>query len=178
MASDLLQILIYFAIILACTPLLGGYMARVFAGERTLLSPVLIRLEQAIYGVYGIDPGRDQHRTRDPLAAAGGRRPPGATLCAILRLSAETQDADTLHGAFCGRSWPRYTGASDLAAGGAAASARPPDPEGVPLRCRGSARRLDHHFPAHRAYGAPAAALAGEAGAIPTVPRLTGEDVS
>jgi hypothetical protein len=36
-ASDLLQLLIYFAIISVCTPLLGSYMARVFAGERTLL---------------------------------------------------------------------------------------------------------------------------------------------
>jgi potassium-transporting ATPase potassium-binding subunit len=50
MASDLLQILIYFVIIVVCTPLIGGYMARVFAGERTLLSPVLIPLERAIYG--------------------------------------------------------------------------------------------------------------------------------
>ena len=35
------QILIYCAIIVAITPVLGGYMTRVFNGERTFLSPVL-----------------------------------------------------------------------------------------------------------------------------------------
>jgi K+-transporting ATPase KdpF subunit len=33
MASDLLQIPIFLGVLLACTPLLGGYMARVFAGS-------------------------------------------------------------------------------------------------------------------------------------------------
>jgi hypothetical protein len=36
--SNLLQTLIYLALTFAAMPLLGGYMARVFAGERTLLS--------------------------------------------------------------------------------------------------------------------------------------------
>jgi K+-transporting ATPase A subunit len=36
-----IQILIYCAIVVAVTPLLGGYMTRVFNGERTFLSPVL-----------------------------------------------------------------------------------------------------------------------------------------
>jgi potassium-transporting ATPase potassium-binding subunit len=55
MASDLLQILLYLAIILAGTPVLGGYMARVLAGERTLLPPQLATLERAILGACGID---------------------------------------------------------------------------------------------------------------------------
>ena len=33
------QILLYCAIIVAITPVLGGYMTRVFSGERTFLSP-------------------------------------------------------------------------------------------------------------------------------------------
>ena len=49
MASDLIQILIFLGIVLAGTPLLGGYMARVFAGERTLLSPVLGPVERGFY---------------------------------------------------------------------------------------------------------------------------------
>ena len=86
MASDLLQILIYFAIIVACTPLLGGYMARVFAGERTLLSPVLIPLERAIYGACGIDPGKEQHWTRYALALLATNAVGWVILYAILRL--------------------------------------------------------------------------------------------
>jgi potassium-transporting ATPase potassium-binding subunit len=86
MASDLLQILIYFAIIVACTPLLGGYMARVFAGERTLLSPVLIPVERAIYGACGIDPGKDQHWTRYALTMLATNAIGWVILYAILRL--------------------------------------------------------------------------------------------
>ncbi len=36
-----IQIILYCAIIVALTPVLGGYMTRVFNGERTFLSPVL-----------------------------------------------------------------------------------------------------------------------------------------
>jgi K+-transporting ATPase ATPase A chain len=39
--NQILELAIYFAIIIALTPLLGGYMKRVFAGERTFLDPVL-----------------------------------------------------------------------------------------------------------------------------------------
>ena len=86
MAADLLQILIYFALILAGTLLLGGYMARVFAGERTLLSPVLVPLERAIYGACGIDPGKDQHWTRYTLARLATNTVGWLLLYAILRL--------------------------------------------------------------------------------------------
>jgi K+-transporting ATPase ATPase A chain len=85
MAADLLQILIYFALILAGTALLGGYMARVFAGERTLLSPVLVPLERAIYGACGIDPGRDQHWTHYTLALLATNAVGWMLLYAILR---------------------------------------------------------------------------------------------
>jgi K+-transporting ATPase ATPase A chain len=86
MAADLLQILIYFVIIVACTPLLGGYMARVFAGERTLLSPALAPLERAIYGACGIDPGRDQHWTHYTFALLAVNAVGWVLLYAILRL--------------------------------------------------------------------------------------------
>jgi hypothetical protein len=86
MAADLLQILIYLALIGAATPLLGSFMARVFAGERTLLSPVLAPLERAIYGVCGIDPGRDQHWTHYALALLATNAVAWMLLYAILRL--------------------------------------------------------------------------------------------
>jgi potassium-transporting ATPase potassium-binding subunit len=56
-----IQILLYCAIIVAITPVLGAYMTRVFNGERTFLSPVLRPVEVALYKVAGVDPAREQH---------------------------------------------------------------------------------------------------------------------
>jgi potassium-transporting ATPase potassium-binding subunit len=58
--NQVLELLIYFGIIVALTPILGGYMKRVFAGERTFLDPVLKPLERGIYRVCGVDPEKDQ----------------------------------------------------------------------------------------------------------------------
>ncbi len=56
-----IQILIYCAIIVAVTPLLGAYMTRVFSGERTFLSPILRPLEGAIYKIAGVNERSEQH---------------------------------------------------------------------------------------------------------------------
>jgi potassium-transporting ATPase potassium-binding subunit len=56
-----IQILLYCAIIVAITPVLGAYMTRVFTGERTFLTPVLRPVERAIYKVAGIDERQEQH---------------------------------------------------------------------------------------------------------------------
>jgi K+-transporting ATPase ATPase A chain len=56
-----LQILLYCAIIVAIVPLLGAYMARVFGGERTFLSPFLRPVEIAIYKVAGVNENNEQH---------------------------------------------------------------------------------------------------------------------
>src|SRR6202051_4520341 len=55
------QILLYCAIIIAITPVLGSYMTRVFNGERTFLSPILHPVEIAIYKIAGIDERQEQH---------------------------------------------------------------------------------------------------------------------
>lgn len=55
------QILLFCAIIVALTPVVGGYMTRVFAGERTLLSPVLRPIEVALYRLGGVDEKQEQH---------------------------------------------------------------------------------------------------------------------
>jgi K+-transporting ATPase ATPase A chain len=55
-----IQILLYCAIIIAITPVLGGYMTRVFNGERTFLSPILRPVEAVIYGLGGVDDKREQ----------------------------------------------------------------------------------------------------------------------
>ncbi|HEY1362101.1 MAG TPA: potassium-transporting ATPase subunit KdpA [Xanthobacteraceae bacterium] len=55
------QILLYCAILVAVTPLLGSYMTRVFDGERTILSPLLRPMEVALYRIGGVDETREQH---------------------------------------------------------------------------------------------------------------------
>ena len=58
-----LQIVLFSAIIIALTKPFGGYMTRVFAGERTLLSPVLRPLERTIYWMCGVEEETEQHWT-------------------------------------------------------------------------------------------------------------------
>jgi K+-transporting ATPase ATPase A chain len=55
-----LQIAVLFVAVLAVTKPLGLYMARVFTGERTWLSPLLRPIEKAIYRASGIDETREQ----------------------------------------------------------------------------------------------------------------------
>jgi potassium-transporting ATPase potassium-binding subunit len=62
-ADGILQILFYLGLLMVVTPLLGGYMARVFEGERTLLSPVLAPVERGLYRMAGIAPVQEQHWT-------------------------------------------------------------------------------------------------------------------
>jgi potassium-transporting ATPase potassium-binding subunit len=56
-----LQIALYSAIIILLVKPFGGYMTRVFAGERTLLSPVLVPVERLFYRAGGIDERSDQN---------------------------------------------------------------------------------------------------------------------
>jgi len=54
------QIILYCAIIVALTPVLGGYMTRVFDGERTILAPVLRPVEAALYRAGGVNEKSEQ----------------------------------------------------------------------------------------------------------------------
>jgi K+-transporting ATPase ATPase A chain len=56
-----IQIILYCAIIAALVKPLGGYMTRVFNGERTFLSPVLRPVEAGLYWAGGVDERREQH---------------------------------------------------------------------------------------------------------------------
>ena|SRR3972149_3926753 len=42
-----------------CAFFLGEYMAKVFAGERTFISPILAPVEKLIYRFFGVDPSED-----------------------------------------------------------------------------------------------------------------------
>jgi K+-transporting ATPase ATPase A chain len=55
------QIILFCAIIVALTPLFGGYMTRVFNGERTFLSFLLRSVEVGLYRVSGVDEKAEQH---------------------------------------------------------------------------------------------------------------------
>ena len=55
-----LQILIYGLALLVLTRPLGGFLYRVFEGQKTLLSPVLGPVERGIYRLTGVDSSREQ----------------------------------------------------------------------------------------------------------------------
>ncbi len=60
-ANGWLQIAIYAALVTIFVKPLGAYMARVFAGEQTFLSPVLRPVERAVYWCCGVDETSEQH---------------------------------------------------------------------------------------------------------------------
>src|SRR5215467_10225451 len=55
------QIALFRVIIVLITRPLGGYMTRVYSGERTFLSPVLRPVERAVYWCCGVDEKEEQH---------------------------------------------------------------------------------------------------------------------
>ncbi len=56
-----LQIALYCAVIILLVKPFGGYMTRVFTGERTFLSPVLGPVESVFYRLCGVDEKREQN---------------------------------------------------------------------------------------------------------------------
>ena len=58
-----LQILVFFAIILALTKPLGVFMGHVFNREKTFLDPVLHPIERLIYRLTGVDEQREMRWT-------------------------------------------------------------------------------------------------------------------
>ncbi|MEA2378175.1 MAG: potassium-transporting ATPase potassium-binding subunit [Thermoleophilaceae bacterium] len=59
-AQGWLQIAIYVAVLTALTPLIGGYMARVFRGEHVFLTRVLGPVERVTYRLIRVDPSASQ----------------------------------------------------------------------------------------------------------------------
>ncbi len=59
MLQGLFQIALTLLLIVGLTPILGGYLARVFMVERTLLDPVMKPVERGIYLQGGVDPEED-----------------------------------------------------------------------------------------------------------------------
>ncbi len=86
MTTDLGQFALYCAILLACAPLLGGYMYRVYSGQAVLLSPVFKPVEKVIYRICGIDAQASQHWSRYAVTLLAFNAAGWVLLFAILRL--------------------------------------------------------------------------------------------
>jgi K+-transporting ATPase ATPase A chain len=64
----LVQFLIYFGIVLLLTKPMGIYLHRVFTGERTFMSPVVVPLERGIYRLTRVDQSREMRWTTYAVA--------------------------------------------------------------------------------------------------------------
>ncbi|TCK28092.1 K+-transporting ATPase ATPase A chain [Ancylobacter aquaticus] len=81
-----LQIAIILALVLVAAVPLGAYMARVFAGERTMLSALLAPVERVLYRLAGVDPAREQGALGYTLAMLAFNAAGVVLLYALLRL--------------------------------------------------------------------------------------------
>jgi K+-transporting ATPase ATPase A chain len=63
-----MEIALYLAVLLLAVRPLGAYMAKVLAGERTWLTPVLGPLERLCYRLSGVDPGQEMGWKRYAVA--------------------------------------------------------------------------------------------------------------
>ncbi len=68
MAGNLVYLLIFFAVLITLAVLIGKFMARVFDGEKTILTPVFLPLEKLIYRISGIDPAEEMNWKKYSLA--------------------------------------------------------------------------------------------------------------
>ena len=84
--NGILQMLLFFGLILLLTRPLGTFMARVFAGERTLLTPVLGPVERLLYRFFGIREDQDMAWTTYAFALLAFSAVGGLLAFALLRL--------------------------------------------------------------------------------------------
>jgi potassium-transporting ATPase potassium-binding subunit len=87
-ANGWIQIALYCAIIIAITKPLGGYMTRVFNGDKTFLSPVLRPLERVLYALSGVKEDEDQHWVTYAIAMLAFTMAGFVSLYVIQRLQA------------------------------------------------------------------------------------------
>ena len=67
-ANGWLQIVVFLLAVFAVTPVLGGFMARVFSRQKTWLDPVVRPLERLIYKLTGVDETREMRWTEYAVA--------------------------------------------------------------------------------------------------------------
>ena len=121
--NEILQIVLFFGLGIALTPVVGRFMARVFKGEKTFLQPLLLPVERLIYRLTGVDPAEEMSSVRYLWSVAVMTTVGFASLMAILMtqkwLPLNTQGLDNLswHLAFntawsftCNADWQSYSG--------------------------------------------------------------------
>ena len=83
---ELAQVLLFMVVLTASVPLLGSYMAKVYQGERHLLSPVFGWLERGIYKLCGMNPEQEMNWKSYALNIIGFSFFSFVVLYALLRL--------------------------------------------------------------------------------------------
>ncbi|WP_404862575.1 potassium-transporting ATPase subunit KdpA [Georhizobium sp. MAB10] len=86
MAPDILQFILYAVLVTVLAWPLGLYLARVYEGGTTWLSPVFAPVERAFFRLAGVRPDQGQHWTRYALSVLAFSLGSWALLYAILRL--------------------------------------------------------------------------------------------
>jgi K+-transporting ATPase ATPase A chain len=56
---EIIQVVVFFGLLIALTPLLGRFMYKVYSGQKTWLHPFLLPIERLIYRLSGIDPNEE-----------------------------------------------------------------------------------------------------------------------
>jgi K+-transporting ATPase ATPase A chain len=87
-AAGFLQIVVYCVVLLATALPLGLYLARIYEGKSTWLSPVLVPIERAILAVCGVRRDQEQHWTAYATSLLIFNLVTLLALYAILRLQA------------------------------------------------------------------------------------------
>lgn len=85
-SNGILQLALFFGVILLLTKPLGTYMARVFQGERTFLTPVLRPIERLFYKLFGVKEDEDMKWTTYTFAMLMFSVVGGLFTYALLRL--------------------------------------------------------------------------------------------
>lgn len=57
--QDIVQVILFFALLIGLTPVLGSYMSKVFTGSRHIMLPVLGWLERFTYKFIGVNPDEE-----------------------------------------------------------------------------------------------------------------------
>jgi K+-transporting ATPase ATPase A chain len=86
MAPDILQFILYAAVVIALAWPLGLYLARLYEGGATFASPVLGPVERGFYALAGVHADQGQHWTRYALSVLAFSLGSWILLYAILRL--------------------------------------------------------------------------------------------
>jgi K+-transporting ATPase ATPase A chain len=125
--TDLLQIILFFGLGIALTPVLGRFLARVFKGEKTFLHPLLFPVEKLVYRLTGVDPNEEMSWLQYLWAVVAMTCVGFASLMVIMMtqkwLPLNTQGLDNLswHLAFntawsfaCNADWQSYSGEATM----------------------------------------------------------------